>query len=304
VTSSEALGEVALDQTWMTCLPGTDCSQLGDPNLRVPVATHVAMRAAWNPMLQGTMYASVLTRDCARDEERRDPKAVLYARTVDGAGDRCGGIRLHSGGAPSLTGGTLLAAPVTLVAEASGDPGTALVELPEYAIALGGAQYEYSGSTDVAPAIACAGKVAGAQGDRNCIVAWVDSGTPDHHVLVSHFVSDGKTVDLGAAYLLRPEVLRVVDGDGKESEVKEPGVVTSASDLSAAYVNGRFVIALKGSDHGHEGTVQVVSTAIGQIDRWEEWTVFADDHTIDAPSLRFDPLDGQAELGLLWTSLD
>ncbi len=64
------------------------------------------------------------------------------------------------------------------------------------------------------------------------------------------------------------------------------------------------MIALKGSDHGHEGTVQVVSTAIGQIDRWEEWTVFADDHTIDAPSLRFDPLDGQAELGLLWTSLD
>ncbi len=139
----------------------------------------------------------------------------------------------------------------------------------------------------------------------NCIVTWVDAGTPDHHILVAHFSTDGDRFFFnGPAIPIAPEKLLVLDGQGEEiSNSTNTDIASSTSDLAAAYVDGRFWIAFKSASEGWEGTVNVVQTKYRDLDRWREQLVFSEDLTVDGPGFVFDPYGELTEMGLTSTTL-
>lgn len=220
----------------------------GDARL---VQTHIAPAVAWDPRSARTIFVTVPTRgNCY---------TAGTGRTLT-----CGRIYVHPGYASGEQRTLERAFPIT-------------PDLPGY---TGNGAYRYTGRTDVATAVACAPSPHGLPHQGNCLLAWVDSGTPDGRVLYTHFSVDGPTVSLhGAAQVLG---------------------VTSRSDLSAAYVDGRFWLGYKSSAAGEHDRPALVSTYPRDLDRWGDVRRSYPNRAAEAPTWLYDPTNEHAQAAFVF----
>lgn len=229
--------------------------------------SHISARSAFDPVTETTLFATVRTRDCA-------------------TGDPCFAPRIHVGYGGGGSYNFTLARPDVPTGFDLGLPSA-----PDAGDA-------YSGTTHVAPALACADAARGAPG--RCMLAWVDDGVHDNHVLVTWFdVASGQVQWSGITRELRPDN-HVVDGD---DPVGFGSPVSSASDLSAVYADGRFFVALKSAEEDQAGRVAFAQTYYRNLDSWDSVTVLPDARTVEAPFVMIDPTTDRPEMALVWSHL-
>lgn len=241
-----------------------------------PLKSHIAPRAAWDPVSETTLFVSVPTRDC---NDGNDPG--------DAGKETCFRPRVHVGYGGNGGYNYTLAVPDV---PSTGDLG--LPSAPDTGD-------NYNGLTHVAPGVACAPVNWGVS--ANCMLAWVDDGVADNHILVTWFdVENGAVQWSGVTSQLTPN-WRTTDPNGTRTTYGS--ALTSASDLTAVYADGRFFVSLKSADEGLEGVVAVAQTYYRNLDSWDRVNVLPYADTAEAPYLMADPMDETQELVLSWTHL-
>jgi len=243
------------------------------PSGSAQLASHIAPRAAHDPVTGHTIVATVPTRDCGAD--------CYDVQLRVGYGNN--GSWNYTLDEPSTTTSTL-------PTPTSPDP----VD-------------DYSGLTHVAPAVACADDSWTDDHGGNCMIAWVDDGLDHNPVMVARFHLQGDTVvwDTDAEPLeARPvNAERVVVGtDGFDEDWT--GALSSHGDLSAVFADGRFFVAMKSADADLTDRVAVVQTIHRDLSSWDTYTVWADHRPVDAPTLMVDPTEDGTEMVLSWTRID
>ncbi len=254
------------------------------------VESHVSLRAAWDPVSERTLFASVRTRDCSSSTSN-------YAFSNLTTDDRCGQIRVYPGSI-GFVPGMLLEAP-GLLDDSVATPLT-------YDAASNSESYSYSATTNTAPAIACAPEPDGiADGMSNCILSWVDSGTPDGHILSISFYIDGDEVIFDSVAQVVEPYYRYDNENGERSAIRfEVAPLQSQSDLSMSYADGRFWLAYKSAEQGTEGAVGIAWSAYRNLDSWQYQETLLDEITAEAPGWIYDPREDQREQALVWSSTD
>ena len=235
-----------------------------------PLRSHAPLRSAWDPVTEATLFTSTLTRDCD------------FSALGSVAND-CGAVRIHDGFYDIDAG--QLAAGATIEGQ---------IPLPTYARPTGAPNDSYTGRSDLAAAIACAPQGDGLPsiavpffGDitPNCMIAWVDEGTPDGHVLVSYFTMSGFSPEFSDATVLE------IGG----------APLSAATHLDAGYFDGRFWLTTKGArDEAEAGQVVFASTSHDNLDNWITYEVTSS-VPVDAPHWIYDPLDEDRSAALVWT---
>jgi len=256
--------------------------------------SHVPLRANHDPRTSEPVFATVTTRECSTDG------TSWSGHTTSSAS--CGAIRVHGGLEFTSTARDHVLPFGDTVGGSGSMPGYYDFSPDDYDV-------DYTGTTHVAPAIACA---PGASSDwdlphsGNCLIAWVDAGTPDNHILYTYFrLGLGNSIQWrgGVSRLIAPVTTFDADGD-KVSTGTRGRKAQSASDLTAVFNDGRFYIAYKSSMEGYENHPVVARTAFEDLDYWEVQHAFIDDETVEAPTLIADPRDEDREATLVWNVLD
>ncbi|MDG1479082.1 MAG: hypothetical protein P8R54_05790 [Myxococcota bacterium] len=264
--------------------------------------SHVSPRFAWDPVSGQTLLATVNTRDCDGSL-----KSFNFTNLTDH--DRCGGILIYT---YALSEYLLYPETLTIGSRQSFD------DVPAYEIddPTNGAfdqgyteleKHSYTATTDVAPAIACAPKAHQNDGVSNCLLAWVDNGTPDGHILYTYFSVDGDDIYWGDEIdVLRPymDIYRDRDASRTSGYFRDDVPAQSQSDLSAIYSDGRFFIAFKNSGEEYTESVSMVETYYQNPDRWYIQTTWTETTTIEAPTFVHDPTDENREWSLIWNDTD
>ena len=226
------------------------CSEPGDVCALETLRSHVPLSQAWDPASGETIFVSVRTRDCG--------------------GAPCGYPTVHMGLRPGYNN-RLRAGSSTWLLSGNVPP-------------LPGA-YDYTLTTEVGTAVTCGDEAL--TGFYNCLLAWVDAGSPTGDVLYTWF----RAVD-GQYQVLFDGSVRVLEG------------ARSVNDLSAAFFDYRFWITWKSADPDSAGQVMHARKS-GWTQRWlpfgQVTTLSA--QTVDAPTWLYDPTNNAAEAALVWTEL-
>ena len=282
----EQPGSTDVSGTLWACADASTCSLFTDD--WEEVESHASLRAAWDPVSEQTLFVSVRTRDCASS-------TTNYAFSNLSATDRCGQIRVYPGSTGFVPGMLLKAA--SLLDDSVATPLT-------YDVAADSESYTYTATTNTTPAIACAPSPDGvADGMSNCILSWVDSGTPDGHILSISFYIDGDEVVFDSLAQRVEPYYRYDNEEGERSALRyEVAPLQSQSDLSMSYADGRFWLAYKSAEQGTEGAVGIAWSAYRNLDTWQYQETLIDEITAEAPGWLYDPREDQREQVLFWSS--
>ena len=266
--------------------------------------SHVSPRFAWDPVSEQTLLATVNTRECTGSLR-------TFNYTSLTSSSRCGGITIYT-----YAMSEYLLYPETLTIGYN----QSFISVPSHSyegtisgdFSSGQTRndaHTYTATTDTAPAIACAPSSHGVEdGVSNCLLAWVDSGTPDGHILYTYFsVSGDELYWSDEIKVLRPYINYDRDRDADFtgwSYNEDDAPLQSQSDLSAIYSDGRFFLSFKNSDGDHAGAVSMVETSYRDLDFWFIKTVWTETNTIEAPTFVHDPTDENREWSLIWNETD
>jgi hypothetical protein len=113
-------------------------------------------------------------------------------------------------------------------------------------------QFSYDLKTATQPGIACADSSFDppGPGDFNCMLAWKDLGSPDGHILYTHFRVEPNATNPVARFTFKNDVAILMRGGNEAS---------TPSDISAAFFGDNFYVAYKGYATGmHNNAVHVL----------------------------------------------
>ena len=129
--------------------------------------------------------------------------------------------------------------------------------------------------------------------DRNCLLVWSDSGTPDGQVLLTYFKVAGNRVEF------QKEVWALGYRPKRRFFIK----TLSVSDLSAAYFDSRYWVAYKTiGASGAGGNPAFISTYAYDLDRWGNKRMIISDHiAAEAPVWLYDPRSPSRETAFVFT---
>lgn len=239
-----------------------ECSNAGCSS-QTDIRSHVSLVAAYDEVSDTSVFASV---DTSRYLDQTDVSLTSH-----------GQIKVY----PGFNSGNHLLRTADTLSNAGGVPADPYDGLG------GNPNWNYTQRTDVAPALACAPPEAG--WTYNCLLAWVDRGTPDFKVLYTYFRINPTTKDIEWKSLAVPPYFQ---------DVWAIADAMTYSHISAAFFNGRFHLAWKSTYPGADVEYTSTSTMTG----WDPMIYISNSGgVVDPPTWGYVPTQQDREIGLIWT---
>lgn len=145
------------------------------------------------------------------------------------------------------------------------------------------ASWSYARETNFAPGVACADSVAAGMNGYNCVLAWIDRGTPDNRILYTWFKLDGSSPNVlwhGTAYVR--------------------GGTYAIGHVSMGHFNGKIYMSYKNT--GAPGGIATTSNDLTGFAAWDTVTHFTpgyDRYIVDSPT--WATMGSSNEAAMMWT---
>jgi hypothetical protein len=222
-------------------------------NSNIAIRSNIPLVTTWDAASQNTVFARVHT-------DRTDPVF-----------DYSGTIWLYAGFNTSSTQNTL--GPINILLASNNN-------MPS-----SGTSFPYDAKTDVAPGMACGPYVSSDPERFNCILAWVDRGTPNGRVLYTSF-------------RIRTTPSKQIIWSGV---VKQVSGVNTVSDIGLSYTNNTFLLAAKTINGAPNVIVMQTGYDSDVMDNtWSQQSLFVRGDVVGAPQWLY-TTTGVVPRVLYWT---